>query len=148
MLEKYIWLIQTFCSEADLLFGVCHCVCLCFITRRGKKRRPSDRWTYRSTFTCPRVRVHVFTFPCSRVLYRVTLRMFHSNTENSSRFAGRTAVVLCSSGLKGINNDKTSVGLALDCNKTTLTLRYLWGPRLRPAPASGAGLRPQAGGLS
>lgn len=55
------------------------------------------------------------TFVCSHVLYKKNT--FHNITEKSTRFVRADKLSTVLEWTKGINNDKTSVGLALDCKK-------------------------------
>lgn len=58
----------------------------------------------------------VHTFLCSHVLYKIAYRMFHI-TEKPTRFVRADKLSTVLEWTKGINNNKTSVGLALDCKK-------------------------------
>lgn len=65
--------------------------------------------------------------------------MSHNITEKSTRFVRADKLSTVLEWTKGINNDKTSVGLALDCkNKTKTKKKRIHTPiPLRPAARMG-----------
>lgn len=71
-------------------------------------------------------------------MYCTTFHMSHNITEKPTRFVRADKLSTVLEWTKGINNDKTSVGLALDCKKkNAFTLRYLSGPLLESGLVQG-----------